>query len=110
MATQVAMSVTEKTAFPGHWGRFYLPLSGGSDFTSTRRFDTATVDSVANAVGACYATLQTAEFFPVIPVTQVDKTPARGLLQVTDVQVDDVPDVVRRRRLSQTTYRKVVHP
>lgn len=110
MPTQTSMSITEKTAFPRHWGRFYLPVSGGSDMTTARRFDTAAVDAVANAVGACYATLQTAEFFPVVPVTQVDKAPARGLLQVTAVQVDDVPDVQRRRRLSQTSYRKIVTP
>jgi hypothetical protein len=41
-------------------------------------------------------------------VTQAQKADLRGLLTISEVQVDDVPDVIRRRRAHTTTYRKVL--
>jgi len=43
-------------------------------------------------------------------VTQVDKAHVRGLLGVTHVQVDDIFDVVRRRRLAEPKYKKQLPP
>lgn len=106
--TQCAMTVTERTAWPKHWGRMYLPIFGGSDWLSSRRWDPSTCDAVCTATAAMYTTMAEDEFFAIVPVTQVDKTAARGLLGVKEVAVDDVPDVVRRRRLRNVTYRKVL--
>lgn len=104
---QVACTITEKTAWPKHWGRGYFPFGSGASLTTSGRIATGTVDIIQGAWQTLYNSLATAEFQPVVPVTQVHKDPVRGLLQVTQVQVDDVPDVVRRRRLRNPSYRKV---
>lgn len=104
---QMSCAVTEKTPWPKHWGRFYLPqiaLTPGSG----GRWASGTVDTVAGYVNTCYGALAAAELFPVVPVTQVDKDPLRCLVGVEKIQVDNVPDVVRRRRPASTTYRKVL--
>jgi hypothetical protein len=59
-------------------------------------------------VSTRYGALMAAEFFPVVPVTQVDKLASRGLLTVQEIQVDNVPDVIRRRRIAATGYRKIL--
>jgi len=104
---QCAISVTEKTAYPRHWGRFYIPFPGAAHVSTQGRVDAAAVTSIAAAVLGAYQGLQNAEFFPVVPVTQVDKVPTRGLLSVNAVQVDDVFDVIRRRRSHTATIRNV---
>jgi hypothetical protein len=104
---QVACTITERTAWPKHWGRGYFPFGNGAALTTSGRIGTTVVDAIEGAFQTAYATMQAAEFFPVVPVTQVNKDPVRGLLQVTQLQVDDVPDVVRRRRLRNPSYRKI---
>jgi hypothetical protein len=103
---QVAISVTEKTTYPRHWGRMYIPGVEVGDITGALHIPATRVDAIAQAVHDCYAAWMAAEFFPVVPVTQVLGAPTRGLLTVTEVQVDDVYDVIRRRRAHTTTYRK----
>lgn len=96
---QAAISFTERTAWPKHWGRFYLPglaVSLGSD----RQLSSGTVTTLATAFNTMYDDLMDAEFVPVVPVTQVQKQPARALLSCTKTQVDSIVDVVRRRRPS----------
>jgi len=44
--------------------------------------------------------------WPFVPSTQADGVLAPAMLGISEVQVDDVPDVVRRRRPRQTSYRK----
>lgn len=104
---QVAMSVTEKTAWAKHWGRFYLPGVGAGNFSSDGRFTSAICTSVANATQALYNTLAAAQIYPAVPVTQIDKASARVLLGVNEIQVDDVPDVVRRRRPKRASARTI---
>jgi len=43
-----------------------------------------------------------------VPTTQVNGVASRQLLGIAKIQVDNVPDVVRRRRPRTTTYRKVL--
>lgn len=106
-AAQVAFTITEKTPWPKHWGRMYIgPM--GHILTSSGRISSANVDAIATATNTLYGALGDAELFPVVPVTQLDKDPRRCLLGVTQIQVDDVPDVIRRRRLAGTTYRKIL--
>lgn len=97
---QVAMTVTEKTALPKHWGRFYIPNPGMTMFDAFGRI--ANPAFVATPAGVLYAALADAELYAVVP-----SAAHRSLLGVTSIQVDDVPDVQRRRRPKQTVSRIV---
>jgi len=101
---QCAVTHTEKTAYPRHWGRSYWPCPASAHITAGGYLSNGITDGLANAIGTAYRLMQEAEFFPVVPVTQVQGAPSRGLLGVTQVQVDNVPDVVRRRRPSVKTH------
>lgn len=105
MPYQLAPTVTLRTSWAKHWGRAYMPtpatamLDANGRLTSTYRSNTAT--AFKNMLG----TLHDAGFYPVIPVGQLNKTPFHALLGVTAVVVDDVPDVIRRRRPKQASAR-----
>jgi len=108
MPDQVATSVTFKTAYPRHWGRMYLPPLTVDRYTQYGRLSTASCD----AIGSYYETLL--ESLDTVDVGGTGVTPivrsssGGGLLSIDKVQVDDTPDVIRSRRVEQTTYRKVV--
>lgn len=105
---QVAMSVTLKTHVPRHWGRIYLPGFAYNAIAATYgRWDTAYTTAVANATAELLDDLQDNDFFVVVPVTQVDGSLAKGVLGVYEVQVDDIPDVIRRRR-ARTPLSRVI--
>jgi hypothetical protein len=106
---QVAISVTERTAWPHHWGRFYLPGIDGSGVGTDLQVTTAFLSAIAGAVGTLYDDLSAAELFPVVPTTQMNKSPNRGLLQVNKIQVDSIFDVQRRRR-THTARERAIHP
>ena len=113
---QVAFSVTERTSIPRHWGRFYLP--GASEGVATGpwgRFQSTTIQAIADSVALCYFNLQNAELFPVVVSTQAqsggpgsESVLGGTLLGVTNIQVDDIPDVIRRRRPRQPNIRTVL--
>jgi len=108
---QIALSVTEKTCVPKHWGRFYLPgLTPGAMTTTNGRWASAVVTAIANATAELYEDWFQADFQPVVPVTQWDKVLQGGLLTVEKLQVDDIPDVIRRRRPRQPTIRAIGVP
>jgi len=109
VAPQACTTITELTPSPKHWGRMYSPTLGVTSYGSSGRLSTATIDAIANNVHDRYETLMSAQYFPVVPTTQSDKQPARTLQTVTGVQVDDVPDVIRRRR-HKNTLSKVTLP
>jgi hypothetical protein len=105
---QVALSVTEKTPWPRHWGRFYLPAIGGIWVANTLRPGGAQLSTVATRVKTLYDSLMADEMFPVIPVTQLEGDPFRALLGVNAIQLDDIFDVIRRRRFANPTVRNVL--
>jgi hypothetical protein len=105
-APQCAMTHTEKTTYPRHWGRAYWPFVGSQLIAPSGHFDTVHVDAHAAALQSVYHNLMVAEFFPCVPTTMALKVPSRNLLGITSIQVDNVADVVRRRRTHQTTYKK----
>lgn len=107
-AYQVAGTVTFRTAWPRHWGRIYLPGPPTARLDAYGRFDATYRTSVDNAVTAGMTALRDADFFPVVPVGQLDKLPFHALLHVTACVVDDVPDVQRRRRPRQVLARSTV--
>lgn len=104
---QVSSACTLRTAWPKHWGRCYLPTPGVGDLDAYGRLTSAHRTDVANAMRLLVDDLADADFLTVIPVTQVNKTPLYGLLGVTDVVSDDVPDIQRRRRPKQPAARTV---
>lgn len=105
---QSAMTTTDRSSYPRHWGRNYWPIPASNQLKADGHFIASVCDTMAAGLAQCYASLMQAEFFPVVTVTQIQGARARGLLGVTEVQCDDVPDVVRRRRPHSTTYRAVV--
>lgn len=99
--SQVASSLTLRTAERKHWGRIYLPGAktvGGTGMTIAADVDALT-SYFRTFVNACDA----ADLNPVV------YSKARQMVaSVSSVEVDDVPDVVRRRRPKSSTYRKVL--
>jgi hypothetical protein len=55
-------------------------------------------NAMATAAGALYSGMADSDFQIVVPILQVDKIPNRSLVGVSSIQVDDVPDIIRRRR------------
>lgn len=121
---QVAVSVTEKTATRRHWGRFYWPQpayckSGGLlanvTFGSGGRFGSALLTDLANSGDTFYEAARTANVpvvvyskaKPIRPTAGGGELPAQGALAITvdNLQVDDVPDVIRSRRFDAPTLR-----
>jgi len=104
---QVALTHTEITAYPRHWGRVYWP---GATYGPTLMYQDgiavpAHVDAFAAAVHDTYDALMQAQFFPVVPTTMALKVPSRNLLGIQKIQVDDIYDVVRRRRRRNAAYK-----
>lgn len=104
-AYQTAATITEKTALPKHWGRLYVPGLSTGALDSNGRISSTARTGILGAFTALGVTLRAADFYPVVPVTQVNKAMAFGLLSIRMVTVDDVPDVQRRRRPKQTAAR-----
>jgi len=104
---QVAISVTERTPWPKHWGRIYIPGISSACLSSTEpgRIDSTKRAAVGTAADALWSGLYGDEFPVVVPVTQVDKQFTKILLNVTDIAVDDVFDVQRSRRAKQVNAR-----
>jgi hypothetical protein len=108
IANQIAVTHSEITAYPRHWGRAYWPAPGAGVFATGGYLSTTFVDAWATVVHDAYQSLQDAQFFPTVVTTQVNKLPSRQLLGVSAIQVDNVPDVIRRRRPRTTTHRKAL--
>jgi hypothetical protein len=94
MPSQVALSVTFKTDQRKQWGRFYIPGIVNSNLDNNGRFVAAMTGTIANATkgltdrngsGACLTVWSRTQWTHHDPQT---------------IQVDDIPDVIRSRRLS----------
>jgi len=102
---QVAMSVTEKTPLRKHWGRFYLPGLSEAANDTNGRWTSSAVTSVRAAAETLYSDLYDAQFPVVVASTQSENVFNGRLIGVTEIQVDDVPDVIRRRRPKQAAIK-----
>lgn len=105
---QIAASVTFKTAHRKHWGRIYIPGLANQRIGSTSRISSACCDALATATDALFSTMHGNVDWPFVPSTQTDGTLAPAMLGISEIQVDDIPDVIRRRRPRSTTYRKQI--
>jgi hypothetical protein len=99
---QVACSITFRTAVRKSWGRTYLPISIDAIGTNGRPKNVA-VDAIATATNTLVTTAATADMHLVV-VSQ----PLASSLNVERIEVDNVADVIRRRRWKATTYRKLL--
>lgn len=107
-APQVAFTLTEKTPWSKHWGRVYMPYAGGAaNVIAGGRANATNCTTAATQYETLNQTLAAADFQMVVPSVQIDKTPARQLLTITSVQVDDVLDVQRRRRARNPAVRAI---
>lgn len=103
LADQSSQNVTFQTASRKHWGRAYPPAPASDQVTANSRFTTAACDAVGGAWDVLLNAMGTnaTVFAPVVASLQ-----HRGLLTLVAVKVDDVPDVIRRRRPKLKTYEK----
>lgn len=100
---QVAISITFKTARRKQWGRTYLPSITTDALTTDGAISTTVVDDIAAATGALATTAAAGEFY-----LGVTSNVAGSFFAVEQIQVDDIFDVIRRRRWKHATYRKVL--
>lgn len=104
MPPQVAQTTTFRTGVRRSWGRTYLPaMTIGAADGGTGKCAVSVVDELANAAGALLASA-VAHDFPLV----VTSKHLNAVLNVEAVEVDDLFDVIRRRRWKQTTYRKIL--
>lgn len=100
--SQMAMSVTFRTALRRNWGRTYLPADGAS-LGSGLRYGSTVVDAAVSAVDALVTSAASSDFALVVVSNALS-----AALVVEHVSADDVPDIVRKRRLKHTSYRKIL--
>jgi hypothetical protein len=101
-ALQVACSITFRTGVRRSWGRTYLPFSRALP-GSTSMLPSATVDSVASYTNTLVNSAAAGDFHLVV----VSK-PLASALVVEQIEVDDVLDIIRRRRPKRSTYKKLL--
>jgi hypothetical protein len=101
---QCASTITLRTASRRHWGRSYIPgLSVGQVDAQYGRLTTTCTDGLASAMNTLHNTWQDAG-------TQLGTysllKPA--FLTPKQIEVDDIFDIVRRRRAKQSAYKKLL--
>lgn len=120
---QVTSTITEVTPSRKHWGRLYLPTLAGSNFDTNGRLVTTSVFTLAgNFQSMMIEELSSNGYALVVPTTssggvfdpsvEGDWTTvkARTLQNVNGCRVDDVIDVVRRRRHKKPLQRAIQPP
>lgn len=90
---QLATSVTIRTALRVHWGRFYLPASA-NNISGNGLFGPSFVTNVASAARTFLSAPGASRGIVPCVYDRVRHT-AFGM---TELAVDDVPDIIRRRR------------
>lgn len=102
MPDQLAVDVTLRTASRKHWGRFYVVGIGTTKYEKAYgRPANTTCDSLATATRTAYLAEDAASIALVVCSKQ-----HQGILTVDEIHCDNVPDVIRRRRPKQASYRK----
>lgn len=112
---QLAITITEKTSIRGSWGRYYLPNPSAAIADISGRIVPTWMSSVIAATGTMYGTLKAAGTHIVVFSIQKPERPKKDgkmlapeparALEVTEVVMDNVFDVIRRRRWDNPTQR-----
>lgn len=100
---QSAVTATYRTGLRRQWGRGYFPWESSLDVAGYGRPSDALCDSLAGGVDALVQSAAADDFVLVV----WSPTHARAFA-VESVTVDNVPDVIRRRRPAAATYRKTL--
>jgi hypothetical protein len=101
---QVSSTITLRTVVRSSWGRLYVPGGVSANLTSTMgRWTTTRVDALANAFNALHDTWQGLQY-----QVGVYSMLHPAFLTPKAIEVDDIPDIVRRRRAKQANYRKIL--
>jgi hypothetical protein len=104
---QVACSITEILGAESrrHWGRFYLPGLATHTLATDGSWLPAHVVTIADQAAILYNAWTTTE---VQPIVWVGRAPAgaSGFAAVTEIRVDNIPDVIRRRRFEDVSQRE----
>jgi hypothetical protein len=99
---QDSLTATWRTCSRKHWGRIYLPGVCATAMGSLGQFAPASVDNQALAWHNFIAGLSSAA--QTLGVWTYRK---KAFLDITQLEVDDVPDIQRRRRMNKASYRKI---
>jgi hypothetical protein len=94
--------VTEETAVRKRWGRFYIPGFVVTDVSTSGRFAGSVITQIADAAQTMYNEMNGAGR-GFVSYRRADAT----FQLVSGIRVDDVPDVIRRRRFSTTLNRQL---
>jgi len=116
---QCATTVTEKTVRRDAWGRFYYPAPATAKLGADGRIDSTYAATLLSTWVTFYNTCRAARLVPVVyaPALPVRDRHRSGVVvgqlaarddvvyEVTDLQVDDLFDVIRSRRWRNPTVR-----
>ena len=113
---QTALSVTEKVTFRKNWGRWYLPAFVSSVADGDGRVASTMIDTLTGFAVTFYNACRTASMVPVVfSIPKPARATAGGgslpaqagiAFEVSSIQMDNLFDVIRRRRYDAPTYRK----
>ena len=98
---QVSTSIAFHTGPRKNWGRTYLPAPCQSSLATGGVLATSSVDTLAAAANTLVTTAASNDFYLVVYSKSLD-----SLLTVESIAVDNVFDIIRRRRWEHPTYRK----
>jgi len=105
---QQSLTVTERTPWARHWGRFYFPFgAANTQQVAGGRVSSACATQIATGYQTFVSGCASADFQVVVPVTSIDKAPVRDLVTISSIQVDDILDVHRSRRPHNAQFRIV---
>lgn len=94
---QCACAITERTGQRRSWGRWYLPGLSTEVLSDDGRILGGIVTQFANAARDLYNAWATSVYQPIV-WTKIPNVAPRVQLEVDEIQVDDVVDIIRRRR------------
>lgn len=101
---QDAATITLRTSVRRSWGRTYLPgLCENAMDGSSAHFSHAFCDNVGNAAAALLHSAIGGDF-PMVVTSIVNS----AVLNVEHIAVDDLADVIRRRRWKTASYKKIL--
>jgi hypothetical protein len=101
---QLAITSTYRTLSRKHWGRSYWPFNAVASLETTYgRVGTSAVDNLATSLDTLLSTNGAGG--GIHPV--VASIAYHGVMNITELHVDNIWDIIRRRRAKQSSYRSI---
>ena len=100
---QVACSMTLRTGIRRSWGRTYLPGLGLDNAVAGGRLSGTSLTAIVDALAALYEDAN-GDDFPMVVVSKAHLS----VYAIEAVEVDDVLDVIRRRRWKQAITKTII--